>query len=150
MSRRARLAERVLERLHQEVGDAPLAVGDADVKTHGGHPVAGEGLAHQDLADDRAVAVGDDDLVAAHQDGEQALAGPRRELDLLFRGAPNVAGVNRVPADRDEKTGGLPPDGHRLPSSSCGAAMRIAASTASALDSATRTPARSRVRRCAA
>ena len=99
--------------------------------------------------------MGDDNLVVlANQDRKEALAGPRRELDLLLRGAANVAGVDRVPADRDEKTGRLPRDGHRRLSvsgsgSGSGAAIRLAASTASALDPATNTPARSRARRCA-
>ena len=45
VARVALFAQRILQGLHEKIGDAALAVGDADIQWHGGHAPPGDGLA---------------------------------------------------------------------------------------------------------
>ena len=103
MTLAASLAERVLQGLHKQVGDAALAVGDADVQGHGHYLLAGQHLAHEDLAHHRPVAVGDDQLVVHLHDGQQRYAGVGGDVDLLLDRTLDIARVKGVAADGDEE-----------------------------------------------
>ena len=80
----SRLAQRVLQRLHQQIGDAALAVRDADVERHRRNAVARQHLPHQDLADHRPVAVRDDEFVVELAPAAAAPAAVRCGDDLLL------------------------------------------------------------------
>ncbi len=95
-------AQAVLQRLHQQIGDAALAVGDADVQGHGWDRASAQHVAHEDLAHHRAVAVGDDELIVQPHQGQQGLRGARRDHHLLLGRAGDIAGVRGVAADRHE------------------------------------------------
>ena len=106
MARLPRAAQRVLERLHQEVGDAALAVGDADVERHGRHLLARHRLAHEYLADDGAVPVRDDEFVLELEQREQRAARRGGDGGLFRRGAAYLGRVGRVAAHGDEQAVG--------------------------------------------
>ena len=86
---------------------------DADVERHRRDAVAGEGLAHQDLAHHRAVAVRDHQLVVGERERQQRLGGARGDDLLLVRRAANLFGMRGVAADgNDEAFGDVTGLGH--------------------------------------
>jgi hypothetical protein len=96
------LSQGVLHGLHEQVGDAALGVGHTDVQGHGRDPVPGQGLAHQDLAHHRTVAVGDHQLVVHLCQGQERMGCLGGDLHLLLGGALDVLGMGGVAADRHQ------------------------------------------------
>ena len=102
MARATSLAQCVFQRLDQKIGDPALGMGDADIQGHRRNGVARHRLAHQDLADDRAVAMGDHQLVVEQGQWQQGLGGLGGNVLLLPRGSLDVLGMGGVPANGDE------------------------------------------------
>ena len=90
--------------LLQVVADVALAHGAALGQVHGGGAdgVVGGGEGVLDHADLRAVAVGDDDLVALLDEAQEGVGGVADFLDLLLRGV-----AERVAAEGDDDAIGL-------------------------------------------
>jgi hypothetical protein len=68
--------------------------------------VTSECLAEQDLPDDGSVPVGHDELVVELHEGQEGLGGRRHDVDLFLRCSHNAFGVDRIPADSDQHSGG--------------------------------------------
>ena len=99
-------AQRVLQRLHEQVGDAALAVRHADVERHRRNAVAGQRLPHQDLADHGAVAVGDHQLVVEQRQRQQRLGGACGDDLLLVGRAADFLRMRGIAADGDHEAFG--------------------------------------------
>jgi hypothetical protein len=97
-----RLAQGVLERLHQEVGDSALTVRHADVQRHRDDALARKRLAEQDLPDNGPVPVRDDEFVIQSHEGQQGFGGRRHDVELLLRRSDDAVRVDGVSTDRDQ------------------------------------------------
>ena len=84
------IAQRVVEGVQDREAERPLGLGAAPVQRDRRHDVGGELVLDQDVADLRAVAVGDDQLVAG---GDQSGGGPHRDADRLDLGGRGGAAV---------------------------------------------------------
>ena len=70
--------QRRLERVHQDEAQRGLGLGAAPVQRHRGHDGGGQLVLHQEVADLRAVAMGDHDLVAGGDQVGDRLPSPPR------------------------------------------------------------------------
>ena len=99
----SRIAQRVLESLHQKISGHALRICDTDVERHRGHPVTREHLTQNGLPDSRAIAVGDHEFPLELEDGQQCLGSLGRNRHLLLRRPFNAFGMNRIASDRDQQ-----------------------------------------------
>src|ERR1051326_5354512 len=105
-------AQGVLQRLHEQVPDTSLAVGDANVEPHWRHLLLGQHHAEQDLADHRAVSMGNQQPVLRPDQGDERPGRGVGDHFLLLGGAADVLRMGGVTAYRDEER---IRDGHAQP-----------------------------------
>src|SRR5579863_8241006 len=96
-------AQDILERLHEQISDAALRVGDANIERHRLNAMAGYDLPQQDLAYYGSVAMGDDQFGVEKHQRQQGVGKLRGHLHLLVGRTPDSFGVCRVSADRDDE-----------------------------------------------
>jgi hypothetical protein len=81
-------------------------MGDADVERHGRDAIARQGLAHENLADDRTIAVRDDQFGLLERcEWKQRFGRQASNVALLVGRAGDVLGMCRVAADCDDQPG---------------------------------------------
>ena len=97
-------AQGIFDRLHQQIRDAALAVGDTNIQRHRRDPVGGKNLAHEYLAHHGAVAVADDQFLVGNSQRQQRLRGLHRDRLLLLRRTLDVLGMSSIATDGYEKT----------------------------------------------
>src|ERR1051326_6378288 len=105
-------AQGVLQRLHEQVPDTSLAVGDANVEPHWRHLLLGQHHAEQDLADHRAVSMGNQQPVLRPDQGDERRGRGVGDHFLLLGGAADVLRMGGVTAYRYEER---IRDGHAQP-----------------------------------
>lgn len=106
MARIAGFAQRVLERLCEDVGGRALGLRDQYVQRLRRDACARDRAGKQELADLRSVAMNDDQLVVEFEQREHRLRGCCGDRFLRFRSACALGRVDCIAPDGDNQAAG--------------------------------------------